>query len=191
LLYFVIFVLAHTLSPHKEERFFVPVIPLFLILLTPLAAYLITAARQRWRVIYFVGLNAILLFFTSVNVPQWNVISMALFLDHNPEIQSVAALDDSVGFFPSAFLRRSVAIHSVSRAQLTLPPPQNCGELVVIRFDKRDAIPSLHDYEKVASFSPGFPEDLFVKLNPKQNTRRGPLDAFLPRACVTRFGVVR
>jgi hypothetical protein len=58
LLYFAVFLLAHSVISHKEERFMIPVTPLFLMLLTPLLAYLIVhRAQHRWRLWYFAVLN--------------------------------------------------------------------------------------------------------------------------------------
>jgi hypothetical protein len=50
LLYFAVFLVAHTMISHKEERFMIPVMPLFLALLTPLLVYLLERRRShRWR----------------------------------------------------------------------------------------------------------------------------------------------
>lgn len=169
-LFFFVFVIAHSFVPHKEERFMIPVLVLFLILLTPIACFWAFEKKSKWRVGYFCALNFLLLFLTSTSAPQNNVISLVRYLDEHPTIKTVVNSGDSVVLFPKAFtLREDIEIRtfdffSVSFRNL------GCSTAIAIREGLYEGFGNL---KVLAQFSPGPLEALLVKLNPRQNARRG------------------
>lgn len=175
LFYFGVFVLAHSLIPHKEERFMIPVLPLFLILLTPLAHYWIYERKSRWRVVCFCSLNFLLLPLACFSTPQNNVISLVRYLDAHPEIETVYNYGNSVVLFPKAFSLRDFKVIPVSAPPFSvavdLGGKTDCQSVHVANevLYRQD----LSSMKILETFSPGPLEALLVKLNPRQNARRG------------------
>jgi Alg9-like mannosyltransferase family len=183
-LFFVVFVAAHSIVPHKEERFMVPVLPIFLILLTPLAVFLLKASASPWRAIYFLTINFLLLILTSFNIPQNNIVGMARYLHRHPEIGRVVGVEDTLVLFPTAFILHPVEEGKVSLKDLPGLSLAGCHSMVAIRADlAREAANSLVRYRKVTEFHPGFLERLIVKWNPKNNARRGAIELWAPIQC--------
>ncbi len=176
--YFVFFLLAHTLSPHKEERFLVPVVPIFLFCLVPLAAWLREAGAP-WRKAWFVGLNAFLLLVTCTNTAQRNLIQLTAWLALHPEISAVDGVGGALVFYPQALLLRKVQWASIARANYS---NSNCSTLSLLRSDFVPDTDWNARYEKVTSFEPGWVEKVLIRTNSK-NARRGPLVAYLPKRC--------
>lgn len=180
LLYFLIFLFSHSIIPHKEDRFMVPVLPLTLILLTPLLHYLV-AEGKKWRLVYFGAVNLVLLFFTCINTPQNNIIGLALYVQRHSQIASIKSVGDTLVIFPRAFITRSVPVETVGSSHLE-NAPVSCRAVVVVREDLIAQIPAAR-FKKIAVFRPGFLEYLLVKANPKHNARRGAIELFVSSEC--------
>lgn len=182
-LYFAVFVGSHSLVPHKEERFMVPILPVYLILLTPLATYLLTSATGRWRWKLFVALNFVLLAFASFNVPQNNIVGLARYLHYHPAIKTITGVEDTLVLFPQAFV-----LHPVKERKLGIGDlaqlSTSCDEAVAVRRDIRErAGNALDGFRQLAAFQPGFLEAIAVKLNPRNNARRGAIELLTPSHC--------
>lgn len=175
-LYLVIFLIAHSASPHKEERFFIPILPVFLFCLVPAARFL-WDQRVVWRRVWFLGFNALLLFLACTNVPQQNLLALAAWLDSHPSVNTVEALDKSLFIAPQAFLQRPVSWHGGNTADYR---SDSCTTLTVVRADLVFATDA--PFRLVGRFEPGWVEQVLVRLNPK-NARRGPLLGYLPASC--------
>jgi hypothetical protein len=179
LLYVFLFLMAHSLSPHKEDRFFVPILPLFLFCLVPAAAHLWRHGAH-WRKVYFLSMNAGLLLLACTNVPQKNLVDLARWLEAHPEINRVDSLDGSLVLFPQAFLARP--IQWTNEGGWKAYSSNDCSRIAVIRSD----IPVDDGWKKdrrlEATFEPAWLEQILVKTNPK-NARRGPLLAYAPARC--------
>jgi hypothetical protein len=183
-LYGFFFVAAHSLSPHKEDRFMIPVLPLLLASAMPLLWYL-WQEGARWRRVWAVGANFFLLVLACTNVAQRNLIELAAFLSRTPSIAGVDALDNALVIQPQAFIARSVDWQGGS-----LENYQNklCTRLAVVRSDS--ILPSqwTTQFSEVARFPPGWVEQLLILAN-KKNARRGPLIGYLPIDCIAPLGV--
>jgi hypothetical protein len=177
--YFIFFLLAHSATPHKEERFIVPVLPVFLFCLVPLAAYLWNAGR--WRKIWFLSLNSFLLVLACSSPAQKNLLSLTEWLNAHPEIQAVDSVEQALVFFPQAFLRRPIqwAAHHQADYQ-----NMSCDRLTLVRSDHPSSVSWESRFKQVARFEPAWVEQLLVWANAK-NARRGPLNAYLPLHCST------
>lgn len=180
LLYFLLFLLSHSLIPHKEDRFMIPVLPLFLILLTPLLHYLV-AEGKKWRLVYFGAVNVVLLFFTCIHTPQNNIIGLALYVQRHPRIAMVKSVGDTLVIFPHAFITRGVLVETVGSSYLE-KEHVSCGAVVVAREDLIAQVWSAR-FKKTAVFRPGLLEYLLVKANPKHNARRGAIELFVSSEC--------
>lgn len=178
LLYFAVFLVAHTLSPHKEERFLVPVLPLLLFLLVPLARYLWVRGGH-WRRYWFLGANGLLLLLACTNVPQRNLIGLAAWLAQHPSVERVDSVDRALVLRPQAFLLRPVEWADVQQENYS---NLDCRRLAIVRWDALlDAKWEMY-FREVARFEPAPLESILVKLN-HHNARRGPLRAYLPIGC--------
>lgn len=180
--YFVVFVGAHSLIPHKEERFMAPVLPIFLALLVPLVDHVAFARPERWRFYWLSGVNLVLLVLACANVPQQNVIGVIAFLNEAKRVGRVIDVDESLALFPEAYLQRPVERVKVPKGASV---EARCGDVVAILKGKREATPEIvsAEWEKIASFGPGPLEAAAVRLNPSKNLRRGPVELYAKRGC--------
>ena len=187
-LYFAVFVLGHSLIPHKEERFMVPILPLFLIVLTPLATYLFRAHQtgqgSKWRLRYFLFFNFLLLGLASFNIAQNNIVGMARFIHRHPGITSVLGIEDTLVLFPRAFILHSITDRPINWEELKSVSGTGCHEVLAVRHEfAARTLATLPSFHTIAEFQPGFLEALAVKLNPRHNARRGAIELMAPKSC--------
>jgi hypothetical protein len=183
LLYFAVFLLMHTMVSHKEERFMIPVLPLFLALLTPLLAYLLERWRSdRWRLGYFLVLNGVLLLLVVTSAPQRAVIGAVGYVDAHPGIGTITRVGDFI-LVPTAFVSRPVVLREskeVDGGALACD-----GVVMVLALTKTGAeVAADPRFTRVGEFQPGPLERLIVAINPRHNARRGPIRVVRPRTCV-------
>jgi hypothetical protein len=185
LLMFAVFLAAHSVVPHKEERFVIPALPLFLLLLTPLAVELLEARRQRWRVGLFAIANGLGLVLLVTTPPQRNVLGLAKWLDQRPGIDTVVMAQDNV-LLPSAFIGHPLVRHKSTEVDAAERNPTGCNAVIVSLVATGVAARLLESprYREVARFTPGPLEAAVVWLNPRHNARRGPILVFAPAACL-------
>lgn len=184
LLFFTVFVVAHSLIPHKEERFIIPVFVLFLVLLVPLAEFWFFEKKSRWRMIYFSSLNLILLVLASFSMPQNNVISLVRYLGDHPELSNVYDFEGSVVLVPSAFSLRDISVSAFSGNLGQFSSAIECNKVLAVREDKVRSSPELlSSFSTLVAFKPGPLEALLVRLNPRQNSRRGTIYLLAPKGC--------
>lgn len=186
-LFFVAFLVVHSAFPHKEERFMIPVLPLFLLLLTPLLAHF-RRVGNRWRLAYFHAINGLLLVLVVTQVPQANSIELVRAVDKLPGVTKVYSLEDSIVLFPNAYGLRAkqMTTEGVSRAQLVATTEWSCDRPLVVRFDKSDFLLSVemkNRFTRRAVFPPGLIERALIRTNPAHNLRRGQLELWLPAHC--------
>ena len=187
LLYFFVFLVAHSLIPHKEERFFVPLIPIFLVLITPMGGYLLSQVRfRRLRIFYFCGFNFLLLFFTSFFISQNNVVGLAAWLDTHPQYTTLKWVEGTFIFFPSQLLSKEITSVFFKPMEVEKLKTDDCSSVLVVREDKLANLPSrfFGSFSQITYFAPGPLEALMVKLNPRQNLRRNTMLLYLPTACL-------
>ncbi|NBV49949.1 hypothetical protein EBR78_01870 [bacterium] len=184
LLFFGVFFISHSLIPHKEERFMIPVLVLFLVLLTPLLVYWLEAPKGRWRVIYFFILNTVLLIPASFSTPQNNVIGLVQFLNHHPEIKRLINYNDSVVLIPRAFALHTFEVLPMKPILAPISLDISCDSVIAVRQDlaSQDGWQD-GSFKQIAEFKPGFLEALLVKLNPRQNGRRGSIFLYASPEC--------
>lgn len=180
---FVSFLVVHSMIPHKEERFMVPVLSLFFLLLTPLAYHLLCVQRQNWRAIYFCGINFLILPFASFNVPQKNTIGLVEYLNKHSDIRYIYSVAESLTIFPTAYSLNPAEAKEVRVEETDRLDLRDCSKALAVRKDYEPRLASLSNLEKLEEFSPGILEALIVKLNPKHNIRRGPVSLYRDKRC--------
>lgn len=173
LLYLAVFVGAHSFVGHKEERFMIPILPLWLLLCVPLVQALWS---QPWRRYYLLGLNGILLVLVSFTEPQRNIIELARYLDLHPEMERIVAVEDSLVLFPKAFIRK---VPAVKESTLVEAQAATGCDPVVVREGRWQAL----GWRELGRFSPGLLEGWMVKANPRHNARRGTLELWQRAEC--------
>lgn len=180
LLPFVSFLILHSLIPHKEERFMIPVLGLFFLLLTPIATY---QTHVKWRKWGFVAVNSLLLFPASFSAPQRNSILLVDYLSRHSKFDQVISVNDGLVMFPEAYGLRKLKKIELKDSDLNKIQLQ-CSDAVVVRKDNLDKLkPITYALDNPMEFKPGFLEAALVKLNPKQNARRGSLLLFQKKGC--------
>ncbi|HAL95187.1 MAG TPA: hypothetical protein DCP55_04375 [Chitinophagaceae bacterium] len=182
LMFLSVFVISHSVVVHKEERFMVPVLPIFFILVTPLALY--TWRNSRLRRNIFLVLNFLLLPLASFNAPQTNLIESARFVAANPQFQVVTGVGGTLFNFPEAFIPRKVEIVQVSEESFKNRNDVACGEIVLVRKDIRETIERFNQLNFLGSAEPGLLEQLVIYLNPKQNKRRSRIEFYSNPSCL-------
>lgn len=181
--YLVVFLIAHSIVPHKEERFLIPILGVFLILLVPLVVQLLHE-RSWWRIGYGAAVNGVLLVLCVTAVPQNSVIGLATFVENNKTIVRLVAVDDTLVFFPASLIERKLKYDGISGAQLGQSPALSCDGALVIRQSIREHLPEVEkNYHKVAEFRPGLLEGIAIRINPNKNARRGTIELYLKRGC--------
>jgi hypothetical protein len=183
LTFFSIFVIVHSLSPHKEERFMIPILPIFLVLLTPMIGFLMTE-RRYLRLGTFLTLNTVLLLITITNTPQSNILGLVRFLSHSRHLNSVYGWKDTLVLFPSAFSERPLRVEEMNEQALSQLKNLTCADSLAVRKGYLSTLPfSLEGFSPIARFEPGPFEALLVKLNPTRNARRGAIELFIKKGC--------
>ena len=182
LLYFAVFLLAHSVISHKEERFMIPVTPLFLMLLTPLLGYLIVhRAQHRWRLWYFAVLNGALLLLSVTSAPQRATIELARYVDAHPGIGTITRLGDFTQV-PIVFISHPVVLRDTKVVDdESLACDGVVAVLALTKTGKEMAADSR--FTVAATYQPGPLERGLVAINPRHNARRGPVLVLRPAAC--------
>lgn len=180
---FVLFVASHSAVPHKEERFLVPILPVMLLLLTPLAVWLLEHGA-RWRRITFAVVNTVLLVLLVLNAPQATGMKLAAWVDRHPGIQSVTLADDRI-LVPMVFITHPITVDSASAGQRAWRADPACGNAIATLALAKSANALAQDpaLRRVARFEPGPLERLIVAINPRHNARRGPVEVYLRSPC--------
>lgn len=178
-----VFVTLHSMIPHKEDRFMVPVITAYLALLAPFSAHLVRTGSLGWRGMTFLALNLGGVALMAVVPSQYNVIGPVRYFRADSTIRRVWAIQPSMEAWPVAYSERpSPVLEKVDTLPQWLLDRPSCSEGIVVRSDALDRV-RLDGYREVAVFEPGVPERLVITINPKHNTRRNPIHLFLPAGC--------
>lgn len=183
----LLFVILHSLFPQKWERFLISVIPLMMILMTPLLVLLWTEwPLRKWRLASLLIFNFFLFFVASFFPPQKNLINLALYLDEKSEnVAELVRVDNTPGWFTDRFIReikyRDV---NITFAELSAFRPLSCKTLLVVP-EKWTSSVDLGQWKQDSILSVNLVESLAYRMNPAANQRRAPLHLYLPH-CAPR-----
>ncbi|MCK6599351.1 MAG: hypothetical protein L6Q37_13380, partial [Bdellovibrionaceae bacterium] len=178
-LFIFFFVALHTYFPQKFERFLVPIIPLFLILLTPFIAHLLKHFKKyKIRLLCLFILNSTILTAAAFQPSQGNIIKMALFIDQHPKIEKIFNFESTIEWLPEKFISKNsqFKIIPISSNSLADIDPSLCENIIVINeflYEQKKALLSAYDVK--AKFGVNFIESLAYRFNKKNNIRRSPL----------------
>ena len=178
-----VFVILHSMIPHKEDRFLVPVVTAYLALLAPLSAHLVREGSLGWRGRTFLTLNLGAVGLIAVVPSQHNVIGPVRYFRADPTITRVWAIQPSMEAWPVGYSEYpSPVLERVDTLPQRLRERPSCNEVIVVRSDALDRV-RLDGYREAAVFGPGIPERLVIMINPENNTRRKPIHLFVPAGC--------
>lgn len=185
-LFFLAFLLAHELTPHKEPRYMTPIISLMLVLLTPPLFASWSAEGGKVRFVGAMGLNAVCLFLTSQFPAQNSVISVARFFHRQSSVKNVLSVNESIVPYPSVYSLHNPEIAVVPYADVArLASHSSCDTVIAIRDVFKPGVPAelLGQLHPLARYRPGPLEGLMVWLNPGRNERRGAISLYSPPQC--------
>ncbi len=179
---FVMFVMAHMLIPHKEERFMAPALPLFLVLL---AAGLLRRMQPALAV-WFVAVHALLLGVAVTHQSQAGQREALTHLRHDADARAVIAMGPEV---PTFFLgdrvlpvRRNGEVDAVwlRRAMRDLDADDTpANRFLAFESDgfKMELLLEAMalDCHRQPVFESSFFDQLTYRLNPEHNRRRSPI----------------
>lgn len=192
---FVLFVLAHSFVPHKEERFMLPVLPLFLLLLAASPAALASGASRLWDALraawpvlrpWFLGAHALALALAIASQSQANVREALAHLRHDRGARGLVVLGPEL---PEFFLgeralpaRRSGKVDAVFLAR-AIDELAREGAVPNRFMGFAAEAPTLSLLLAAMGFDCGEPfeargwwfDRLVYRVNPKHNRRRSPI----------------
>ncbi|TGK03430.1 hypothetical protein EHO58_13485 [Leptospira selangorensis] len=195
ILFSVLFLLVHSAIPHKEERFLLPILPLLLILLSPLCAYWrgIEKGRMSVRRILFLIVNFLLLDLLSFFTIQNNTIELVRYLNFHKEIKELYVYRDSIPHLPVSYayrepLERYELIESLDQNMQpkiqNFDPFKSCSAVLAIRKDYvMNGVDPDPPWILVGNFQSSPLEELAVFLNQNKNKRRASLYLYQYQLC--------
>jgi hypothetical protein len=175
-----VFVLAHSLVGHKEDRFLFPILPLLFVLLGAALADLAAVGRRgRTALRWFWAVNAVALFVAIASDAQQNLTRPLLDVSRRGQVSEVAVV--GLRNVPRFYLGTSVRLLEV----------RNLDDLVVaIESGRRPEailfrpVPSTETLERIRAlglacaapriYTGDFADRMLVRLNPRRNRRRQP-----------------
>jgi Alg9-like mannosyltransferase family len=186
--YFAVFLIIHSAVPHKEERFIIPILPLFLILLVPWIHSLAVLNPKGWRIRGFVVINLILLPVASFSIPQNNSIGLVQFLSAQSGIKNLISVEDTLVLYPKEYTNQAPGLIRITLKEASQLTELDCKSVMAVRFDYADQLKNLTKYHvQLKKFQPGPLEQLGVVLNPSKNKRRGAILLYANPNCVSKF----
>lgn len=181
--YLGVFVGAHTLVAHKEERFLLPVAGLWLLACVPWV-YSMWRTTWRWRLVCLAVGHAILGGLLALGGFQNNVVGIMAYVKERPEIATLVSIGETLNLVvPTALAGRTLAVESVSLAQAMGRASEGaCDQLVLVREDLAKQASSEADDPWMpvaieAVFEPSLLERLAITGNPRHNIRRSTIYA--------------
>lgn len=177
-----LFVLLHSSFPQKWERFLISMIPILIILMTPLVWKLWSErSHRKIRFASLLAFNFLVFIPATFFPPQKNLISLSLYLDQHQEIESVYRVNTIPEWITDAFIRQPhYKFVDITSDQLSKLEPKTCHELVVVAEFMKDQVDTtkwIYDTTMPVNMI----EALAYKLNPTKNVRRAPLSVFKSR----------
>lgn len=192
---FIAFVIVHSVIPHKEERFMLPVMPLFLLLWAAVPGAIADAkgrfwdsCRGYWPIIrpYLVALHVLALVFACTAQSQANLRQAVTTLRNDAEARAVISIGPEVQSY--FFGKRDIQVYRTSKIDIgwlarTLNTLQNQG-VFPIRFmgfeaqrGKVEIMLAALTYRcrEPIRLDGWWLDRLVYRLNPRRNLRRSPV----------------
>jgi hypothetical protein len=179
------FVALHSVVPHKEDRFMIPVVSAYLALLAPLSAHLVRAGTLGWRGATFLALNIGVVGLIAAVPTQNNTIGVVRWVGDHPGYHALWSVRVSAEPYPIGYTAGPTPpLNETDGLPVHGIDPGLCEDVVAIRSDfLAELREDLTAWEEVAAFKPGLPERVVIMINPKHNTRRNPVHLFVPSGC--------
>lgn len=179
ILLITLFVGEHMLFAQKFERFLIPIIPVLIIPFAELLTYLLVHFHEyRLRVISLLAINSLLWLATIFSIPQGNLIHIAEYLDHHPEIHLLVRYKNSLEWFPDVFIK-APQIQFLDKNTEEDVASVACPKWVVsLKSDEEQFLAKNQNLKVMQDFESGFMDAWAYKLNPKKNARRAPITLY-------------
>ncbi|TGK00933.1 hypothetical protein EHO59_13520 [Leptospira semungkisensis] len=195
LIFCAFFLIVHSLIPHKEERFLLPILPLMLIVLAPLCAYWWGKEKKRisTRRFLFFLVNFLLLGLLSFFTIQNNTIELVRYLNSHTEIKELYVYKDSIPHLPVSYAFRAplekyelveTLDENLQPNIKDFDPYKSCSAALVVRKDYvLGGIDPDPPWILKANFKSSPLEEFAVSLNPNKNKRRSSLYLYQFQLC--------
>lgn len=180
-----VFVVLHSMIPHKEDRFMVPVITAYLALLAPFSAHLLRKGSLGWRGVIFLAINVGVVGLIAAVPTQNNTIGVVRWVGAHPGYRALWSVRVSAEPYPIGYTAGPTPpLHETHDVPADSVDPGRCEDVMAIRSNfLAELREDLTAWEEVAAFKPGWPERVVIMINPKHNTRRNPVHLFVPAGC--------
>lgn len=180
---FLVFLIAHSVVEHKEERFLIPALPILLSAASPFFATLLPNRKSLFglRFLFILSVNVLLLLGSLLSVSQNNVIGLVRYMASQNTDLHWRSWRNSVGVFPKAYASRTLS-PPVLMDQRDELPQLTCNDRLVIREDWIHEVASFPT-QTLARFGAGPIEDVLSRLNPGKNARRSSIVVLAPAGC--------
>lgn len=178
LLMIAIFIGQHILFANKFERFVFPLIPLLILIFTPLVHYLISnAEKYKWRLRSLMAVNLIVWIPASFSVPQGNLIELVRYLEVHPEIKEYININESITWLPDVFSQRGKVSSTNYEINKFIFEPNKCPYWIISKESYLNELMTKSENQLIIqkTFNSGVLEQLAYKVNPDHNVRRSPL----------------
>lgn len=172
-----LFILQHTFFANKFERFLIPLVPIFILLLVPPLMYFIRDYQNRkWRLLSLALVNGFFWIPATFSVAQGHLIDITLHFEAHPEIESYINVDQAITWLPDVFGQRG----ALSRKDISLESIQtdhvHCPAYILAKASViAPILDSNPELKVIKTFSSGMIEQWAYAMNPSHNERRAPL----------------
>lgn len=177
--FIALFVALHSYFPQKFERFMVSIIPLVIVIMTPLFTRLVLMwPQKKWQLITIGVLNVFILINASFFPSQKNIINAALFIDRHGEIKTIYNLEKTIEWIPEKFifLNRGYSLVDMPLSAVKDQPANSCQSAIIVNdFIWQQHKEELKGFRVIDTFPVNLIEGLAYKFNKKNNIRRAPL----------------
>jgi len=187
ILYFSLFIVVHSIIPHKEERFLATILPVLFILITPMIHYFLPIRSTPFRWSGAIALNGILLYFTVFYPAEANNVNFIRFYNDHPTLTRLISFEDSMTDLPMNYTSRTElkGFRYATRFQTPVPLNPDCSEALIVRENLLPVASAYVHFEKYHEliFLTSPLESLLLRLNPSGNVKRSPIHMFVPSRC--------
>ncbi len=176
--YIVLILGLHSFFPQKWERFALPVLPLFLLILSDWIKDF-WQRGSKVRILILAVFHLLLLIPASFFPAQKNLIQMSLHLNDQPKILNLYRLNKSPEWITEVFiLRKDFQWIEIS----SLPEALQCSDRVIMNEKDFEAMPP-SNFVVDQIFQTNLIEKLTYRMNPSKNIRRTPLYLLKSKNC--------
>jgi hypothetical protein len=168
------FVTTHSFFAQKFERFLIPLMPVYLILVCSLVVFLYETQRSRVLLV-LAGLNLLLWVPANLSAPLGRLIEIVRAADQHPEVVELISVNNSVEWLPELLMKNKAPTLTQLKLE-ELPLPLVGRPWIIARENDLEKLKQkFPELREVQSLPQNPFESLAFKLNPKRNQLRAPI----------------